>query len=108
MEKAVAGPDDLAPELYEYSEADLHPFLAYYSRNFFKAYCKTIRHNVSKKKEFAEWVHPDVIGVYYAVEEWKPSILDLSAASGNNTAVRLYSFEIKKSLSFANLREAFF
>jgi hypothetical protein len=33
--------------------------------------------------------------------------LDLSSATGN-AAVKLYSFELKRSLSFANLREAFF
>jgi hypothetical protein len=107
LEKAITAADDTAPELYEYAEADLHPFLAYYAHLYFKAHTKTIRHTTSKKKEFGEWVHPDVIAVYYAVEEWKPSVLHLSAATGN-AAVKLYSFEIKKSLSFANLREAFF
>jgi hypothetical protein len=107
LESAITAADDSAPELYEYSEADLHQFLAYYARIYFKAYTKTIRHNTSKKKEFGEWVHPDVIGVYYAVEDWKASVLDLSAATGN-AAIKLYSFELKKSLSFANLREAFF
>jgi hypothetical protein len=34
-------------------------------------------------------------------------VLDLSAATGS-IAVKLYSFEIKKQLSFSNLREAFF
>jgi hypothetical protein len=70
LDGTIATPDDSAPELYEYSEADLHPFLAYYARIYFKAYTKTIRHSTSKKKEFGEWVHPDIIGVYYAVEEW--------------------------------------
>jgi hypothetical protein len=107
LEKANTAADDAAPEIYEYAESDLHPFLAYYARIYFKAYTKTIRHSTSKKKEFGEWVHPDVIGVYYAVEDWKPSVLDLSAATGN-MAIELYSFEIKKALSFANLREAFF
>jgi hypothetical protein len=76
-------------------------------RIYFRAYTKTIKHGRSPKKEFGEWVHPDVIGVYYAVEDWKPSVLDLSTATGH-TAVKLYSFELKKGLSFANLREAFF
>ncbi len=107
LDKAIAAPDDTAPEIFEFAETDLHPFLANYDCIYFKAYTKTIRHNTSKKKEFGEWVHPDVIGVYYAVEDWKPSVLDLSAATGN-MAMKLYSFEIKKALSFANLREAFF
>ena len=48
-----------------------------------------------------------MIGVYYSVEDWKPEVLDLSAATGN-PAVKIYSFEIKKALAFSNLREAFF
>jgi hypothetical protein len=107
LEKSLPVADDTAPEIYDYSEADLHPFLAYFARSRFKAYAKTIRHSTSRKKEFGEWVHPDMIGVYYAVEDWKPPLLDLSTATGN-MSVRLYSFELKKSLSFSNLREAFF
>ena len=106
LEKAASA-KTLLPDLYDYDEAALHPFLAYYARLYFKAYTKTIRHSTSRKKEFGEWVHPDVIGVYFPVEDWKPEVLDLSAATGN-IAVRLYSFEIKKSLSFSNLREAYF
>jgi hypothetical protein len=34
-------------------------------------------------------------------------VFDLSAEAGN-TALKLYSFELKKALSFGNLREAFF
>jgi uncharacterized protein len=99
--------EEIVPEIYEYSESDLHPFLTYYARLYFKAFTKTIRHNTSKKKEFGEWVHPDVVGVYFPVEDWKKEVLDLSSATGN-TAVKLYSFEVKKRLSFTNLREAFF
>ncbi|MBI4325105.1 MAG: hypothetical protein HY674_07555 [Chloroflexi bacterium] len=106
LEKAASAEAAL-PELYDYDEADLHPFLAYYAKMYFKAYTKTIKHNTSRKKEFGEWVHPDVIGVYYPVEDWRSEVLDLSAATGN-IAVKLYSFEIKKSLSFSNLREAYF
>jgi uncharacterized protein len=95
------------PDVYEFDEIDLHPFLTYFARIHFKAHTKTIRHSTSSKKEFGEWVHPDVIGVYYPVEDWKSEVLDFSTATGN-IAVRLYSFEIKKRLSFSNLREAFF
>ncbi len=107
IEKSISTADDSVPTVYAYDESDLHPFLAYYARLYFKAYTKTIRHSTSSKKSFGEWVHPDVIGVYYAVEDWTAEVLDLSAATGN-PAVKLYSFEIKKGLSFSNLREAFF
>lgn len=106
LEKSAAT-EASVPELYKFDEADLHPFLAYFAQLNFKAQTKTIRHSTSKKKEFGEWVHPDMIGVYYPVLDWEDEVLDLSAATGN-IAVKLFSFEIKKSLSFANLREAFF
>jgi len=80
--------DNAPADRHEYSEADLHPFLTRFARVSFKAYTKTIRHSTSKKKEYGEWVHPDVIGVYYAVEDWTRSVLDLSAATGN-AAIKL-------------------
>lgn len=107
LEKEVLKPDSSAESVYDYKEADLHPFLAYHARTFFQAYTKTIRHSSSNKKEFGEWVHPDMIGVYFPVKDWKAEVLDLSAAIGN-TALKVYSFELKKALSFTNLREAFF
>jgi hypothetical protein len=93
------------PEKYEYKEIQLHPFLARFAHTQFGARCKTIRHSTSRKNEFGEWVHPDMIAVYYP--EWRNEVLDLSQLTGS-FAVKLYSFEIKKELSFANLREAFF
>src|SRR5262249_44128468 len=74
---------------------------------YFKASTKTIRHAAGNKKEFGEWVHPDMVGVYYPVTDWKPEVVELNSATGT-AALRLYSFEIKKSLSFGTLREAFF
>ena len=106
LEKAASA-EASVPEVFEFDESELHPFLAYFCRLHFKAYTKTIRHSTSKKREFGAWVHPDMVGVYYPVEDWTAEVLDLSAATGNIT-VKLYSFEIKKQLSFSNLREAFF
>ncbi len=107
LEKVAQETDVSDESLFEYDEADLHPFLTFYARNGFQAYTKTIHHTKSTKKEFGEWVHPDQIGVYFPVKDWKTEVLDLSAAIGNN-ALRFYSFELKKTLSFGNLREAFF
>ena len=93
------------PEKYDYRESQLHSFLAHFIHMQFGARSKTIRHSTSRKNEFGEWVHPDMIGVYYP--EWRDEVLDLSQMTGG-FAVKLYSFEIKKELSFANLRESFF
>jgi hypothetical protein len=91
----------------DYLERDLHPFLAYYAQLFLKAQTKTIQHNKSDKKEFGEWVHPDMVGCYFPIEDWKPEVVEFSACVGVS-AIKLFSFEIKRRLSFSNLRESFF
>jgi hypothetical protein len=63
-----------------YREKDLHPFLAYYANLYLKAYVKTIRHLKSKRGEFSEWLHPDVVGCYFPIQEWKDSVIELGNA----------------------------
>lgn len=91
----------------EYLEKDLHPFVVYYGFHYLKAYLKTIRHNKSDKKEFGEWVHPDIVGCYFPFGDWKDEVVEVSSLMGN-PAVKLFSFELKRELNFSNLREAFF
>lgn len=88
-------------------ERDLHPFLTYYGFKKFKCYCKTINHSKSEKKSFGEWVHPDMVGCVFAINDWDEEVLQLSSAVGN-TSVKFISFELKRSLRLSNLREYFF
>jgi uncharacterized protein len=90
-----------------YWEKDLHPYLVYYGFHYLKAHLRTIHHNKSKKDEFGEWVHPDIVGCYFPFGDWKDEVVEASLSMGYS-AVRLFSFELKKQLSFSNLREAFF
>jgi hypothetical protein len=106
LEKAASA-EAAVPEKYTYKESQLHPFLCYFVDQRFSGLSKTIRHGASGKGEFGEWVHPDMIGVHYPMEDWRTEVLDLSGTMGA-LAVKLYSFEVKKRLSFSNLREAFF
>lgn len=103
-------PEDL-PSLkkkkFEFLEKDLHKYLTYFVYHHMNCYTKTIKHHISSKKEFGEWVHPDMVGCYYRMQDWKQEINDFSNAIGVRSIV-LYSFEIKRELSFANLRESFF
>lgn len=92
---------------FEYLEEDLHPFLAYYIYYYLKAYTKTIHHTKSGKGEYGEWVHPDMVGCYFPLDEWKPEVVDFSSAIGN-ISIKLFSFEIKRELNFGNVRESFF
>ncbi|MCS6917602.1 MAG: HTH domain-containing protein [Chitinophagales bacterium] len=105
-------PEDKAdtPEIqkkFHLLEKDLHPFLTAYAFYHLNCYTKSIQHTQSTKKEFGEWVHPDMVGCVFLFEDWRQEVHELSAAVGN-TSVRLLSFEIKRELSFANLRESFF
>jgi len=66
-----------------------------------------IQHSRSDKKEFGEWIHPDMVGCYFPIDDWKPEVVEFSASIGS-MAIKLFSFEIKKELAFGNLRESFF
>ena len=61
-----------------YCERDLHPLLTYFvyaSPAFSRGrsiFTKTIFHEASKRKGFNEWLHPDVVGVYLPLDDWKP------------------------------------
>jgi hypothetical protein len=93
--------------LRNYLEKDLHPFLAHFAYYNLRCYTKTINHSTSGKKEFGEWVHPDMVGCVFPIGEWENEVLDLSKAIGN-VSVKLFSFELKRELNLSTLRESFF
>jgi len=90
-----------------YLEKELHPILAYYAYNHLKCYTKTINHSKSSKKRFGEWVHPDMVGCHFLMKELHSDFSKLSRAVGN-PAIKIFSFELKREITLANLREAFF
>ena len=95
------------PKKFRYSERDLHPFLAYFAYTYMNVYTKTICHEKSNKRKYAQWLHPDMVGVYFPIEEWKSEVIDFAKEIGSPSII-LYSFEIKRELGFYNLRESFF
>lgn len=89
----------------KYKEKDLHPFLTYYS-NLDDIYSKTIHHEKSKKtQKYMQWRHPDIVGILF--DEMNSEVFNFSKEIGYNS-IKLYSFELKKSLDFSNLRESYF
>jgi hypothetical protein len=90
-----------------YLEKDLHPFLAHFAFYTLKCHCKTINHSKSDKKSYGEWVHPDMVGCVFPIDDWNDEVLDLSSAVGN-TSVKFISFELKRDLNLSSLREKFF
>jgi hypothetical protein len=97
----------------EYHERDLHPLLthfAYANPAFNRGRAiltKTIMHEKSTKSGYNEWIHPDMVGFYLPLEDWRPNVLEFNRLSDNNS-LRLFSFEIKKGLTKANYRESYF
>ncbi len=102
-----------APRAPRFKERDLHPLLAYFAYaipSFNRGrsiYTKTILHEKSAKQGYNEWVHPDMVGFYLPIEDWRPEVIEFNRLSDNNS-IRLFSFEIKKALSKANYRESYF
>lgn len=92
---------------FDFLEKDLHPYLTYYAYYHLHCQTKTINHSKSTKNEYGEWVHPDVVGCYFPLEDWKQEVYELSTSIGN-ISIRLLSFELKRELSFYNLRVSFF
>lgn len=95
----------------KFNERDLHPLLAkyVYANQHFKCYVKTIFHEKSHKKSKGvnEWLHPDLVGVYFPFGDYNKETTDLQKALNVNS-IRLFSFEMKKELNYSNLRECFF
>lgn len=90
-----------------YSERDLHPLLSYFVYTYLNVYTKTIFHEKSSKRSFNQWLHPDIVGINFPIEEWESEVLDFGLIFGGQLS-NMYSFELKKELDFTNIRQAFF
>lgn len=94
-----------------FNERDLHPLLVkyVYSDPHFKCYTKTIYHenSIRKTKGVNEWLHPDLVGVYFPFDNYSKETTTLQKAL-NVSSIKLFSFEMKKHLDYLNLRQCFF
>lgn len=94
-----------------YKEKDLHPLLAYFLNvcQHFGCVSKTIDEKVSHKgkKGENEWLHPDMVGVHFPFFDYDEQTLNLINALNVNE-YSLFSFELKKSVTFATLRQYYF
>lgn len=100
-----------------FNESDLHPILAMfvYESSHFNCRVKTIAQQKSKRQKAKDnsekvidsWLYPDLIGVYYPFDDYKnttSSLLNTLKLS----AIKFFSFELKKKLSPSNLRMHYF
>ncbi|MEO0075726.1 MAG: hypothetical protein ABIK31_06435 [candidate division WOR-3 bacterium] len=80
-----------------------------YGDSHFRANLKTIFHENSTKasKGQNEWLHPDLADVYFPFRDYKHETLELQNYL-SITSIKLFSFELKISLNFRNLRQSYF
>lgn len=94
-----------------YNERDLHPLLTkfVYSNNHFHCFTKTIFHETSTKHKKGQnhWLHPDLIAVYFPFDSYQTGTLDI-IKSFYESKMKLFSFEMKKDITYSSLRECFF
>ncbi len=95
----------------------LHPLLVKFLSEDpnFRLLCKTIRHEkcLRDEKGKCEWNYPDIVGVYFPYNKYFPynrykeETLKFLHHTGQKRH-KLFSFELKKELSFSNLKESYF
>ncbi|MGX2982837.1 HTH domain-containing protein [Helicobacter sp. 23-1045] len=90
-------------------EIDLHPLLVKFASENFGLYCKTINANTSKstQKGLNEWIHPDIVGIYFPFDDYESATFDL-LGKFSKADYKLYSFELKRVINNANLKECYF
>ncbi|MBS4275438.1 HTH domain-containing protein [Campylobacter vulpis] len=98
-------------EKTKFNERDLHPLLVkfLYENLDFRLNSKTIYHEKSKKSESGKdkWNYPDVVGVYFPYGEYQNETLGLLESLKLNS-YKIFSFELKISINFSNLKESYF
>ena len=103
--------EELRTQKGKFKERDLHPLLVkfLFESALFDVYAKTIYHEKSIKEKGGqnEWLHPDVVGVHFGFNDFEKTSFDLLKKL-NVIKHKLYSFEIKISLDWSNLKSSYF
>jgi len=102
------------PIKFPYKEHQLHHLLSYFvysNPGFFsdgKIYTKTIRDRKSKSGSLREWLHPDMVGVYFPFGDLQERVVETNRLLSQDSLVKIFSFELKRSLDAGNYRQSFF
>lgn len=94
----------------EHTEHELYPLLMDYLHRAHQLYCLRIDEKRSKNTRGHRgnhWLHPDIVGIDARDLYWHSDVRDCVRAGPGRT-VKLWSFEVKKSLSKHNVRECYF
>lgn len=92
------------------NEREYHGVLVNFVKFAFQVHAKTIFHEESERgnKGQYEWLHPDVVGVFFPFEEkYEETTINLQKQMATSS-VKIFAFELKKELNFSNLRQYYF
>jgi len=92
------------------SEYDLYPLLMDYLHSEHGLYCLRIderRSPNARGRGGNHWLHPDIVALHPVAHGWHETVRTC-VLQGGGQAVRLWSFEVKKTLTTANVRECYF
>lgn len=106
----IEGETEVDSETVGYTEHDLYPMLIEYLDGAVNLKCKRIDERRSANTKGSggnQWLHPDIVAMEPLDEAWNESVRTC-VRQGNDTSVRLWSFEVKKELTRGNVRKCFF
>ncbi len=92
------------------TEYDLYPLLMSYLATELKLYSMRIDEKRSSNRygvNANKWLHPDIVAMQPIAESWD-QLVRTCVLKGDGQSVRLWSFEVKRGLTRANVREYFF
>lgn len=92
-------------------ERELHPLLVAYvnSDPHFLGHTVTIQHenSVKRGKNAEKWMHPDLVSVHLPFDDLDQNTIALAKNAGIET-ITIFSFEMKRDVTGANVREYYF
>lgn len=97
-------------ELKTLSENDLYPLMIQYLKTEHGLYCLRIDEKRSKNSKGIggnHWLHPDIVAMEPIAKGWH-ELVQTCVRAGDGQSVRLWSFEVKKELTRADVRRSFF
>lgn len=94
----------------DYTEHDLYPILIQFLKSEIGLYCLRINEKTSSNSRGQngnQWLHPDIVAMQPLDKTWH-EFIKTCVKHGSGQNVRLWSFEVKKELTSANIRSSYF
>ncbi|WP_394909103.1 HrgA protein [uncultured Helicobacter sp.] len=93
-----------------FGERDLHPLFVKFANEKLGISCKTIYHERSTKGKAGQnkWLHPDIVGIDTNPYNFRSNKAFKFLEKSEISHIKLYSFELKKSIGFGDFKQSYF